>query len=181
MTVSKAIRALDNLKSKIPTDEESETLWLTQTSSFIKLFFGQESKEYKFINNFSFKDSVFRPSEFWKESWKGYDPNPQPKTDYKKTATLYLDDCIETLKIKGLYCNPEQSILKFLFSSKNWYLTSSFIAIIYTAGIMTAKLTITEKSEKQLASSSFIAKSDTIPNKKSNIELKATDTNSINK
>lgn len=177
MTVKKSIKSLESLKLKIPADERTEELWLIQTSSLIESFFGIESKEFKFIDNFNFKNSIVRQTDF---IYKGYSGDTVGlNTDYKVIASQFLDNCIETIKTKGLYIRPSDGIFKILFSSKNWYLTSFFIGIIYAAGILTA--TINKTDRKENSSDGVIITSDSITNKKTNTEPKIANTDSINK
>jgi hypothetical protein len=133
MTVAKAIETLEYLKSTIPTTDQEEKVWLIQSRSFIKSFFGDNSHEYSFINNFSFHDSVKKVSDFW-AGVKSYDPNPdRPKVDHKLSASTFLDNCIQTIKINGLYKDPKKEFLN-KYSDKE--IIGTFIAsLIFVGGL----------------------------------------------
>lgn len=130
MTIKKAIISLNDLKSKIPVSEITETLWLTQATSLISLYFGVDSPEYKYIINFRFNDSIERY-----HTVKYISGNDELKNiiDYKTIASIFIDNCIITIKNNGLTKQDKKSYLN-KYTDKE-IIASFFASLAFVGGI----------------------------------------------
>lgn len=104
MTKKKAIEILTTQKNKIddqnyPNDEN----WVSQTASYIRSFFGENSNEFKLISTFKFYVTHFDPVE--EEINVRYSPKME------NNAKIFIDNCIETLTVKGIYKEPNVNFL----------------------------------------------------------------------
>ena len=108
MTKKHAIEILTTQHNKVTADDHDfhrTDNWCFQTASYIKDFFGEQSKEYNFITRFSFKN--FHNFESEKSNWLTAE-----LTVHKRQAAKFIDDCIETLTHKGLYKAPKTNFLQ---------------------------------------------------------------------
>lgn len=133
--IEKAISVLENQKQKIK-NKKTDSVWQTQTISYIKLYLGEDSPEYKHINTFHYWDERF---------------------NYNKEAIEFLDNCIETVKIKGLYKKSGNFITRMDDNKMRWLIGGlcAFLliigGIIYKQGYKDAKFEILEFSSKPVA------------------------------
>jgi hypothetical protein len=123
-------KAIQNLKSQIekldnPKIYKDEN-WIFQTASYIKDFFGQDSAQYTFISNFNFKIP-----------FNQYDS----KTFASKQLNLkilksrqYLENCIETINVKGLYKHPKTNFLNRISETALWSIITVLLPIIFFSG-----------------------------------------------
>lgn len=104
MNQEKAIELLKSQQQKLESlDEKNYLGWQTQTKSFIKDFFGEQSQEYQDIKDFSFT------------SWYSDLPtNDQIKREIP-TMSATLDSLIETITHKGLYKQSGEEAYKSIY------------------------------------------------------------------
>ena len=114
------IEKLDN--PKIRKDEN----WIFQTASYIKDFFGKESAEYSFISNFNFKVPF---NQYDNKSF----PIEQLNLKILKSRQ-YLENCIETIKVKGLYKHPKPNFISRISETALWAIISISIPGLLTIG-----------------------------------------------
>lgn len=109
---NKAIRALESQKLK-----EKTITWKFQTASYIKEFFGEESPEYSFISQFdvTFSRMPFETEEMMMGKYRGM----------ANEANVFLSNCIETLKVKGVYKVPKKNLLQHFKPYQIWLIVSS--------------------------------------------------------
>ncbi|HMK17831.1 MAG TPA: hypothetical protein VK492_06530 [Chitinophagaceae bacterium] len=99
MEKDKAVQVLNNQKAKLNSiSTDNCTVWQTQTKSYIKSFFGESSPEYHYIDNFQFFYHVG-------DNWRGEMNRNIP------VASLFIDNCIETIDNNGLYKPPKPNWL----------------------------------------------------------------------
>lgn len=136
MKKEKAIQILNGQIDKLnQRGAKVDTPWVNQTSSYIKDFFGKDSDEYKYITSPSFRPvPMFLPDDW-----------TQTEANWRLIAINFLNNCIESIKNKGLYRNPFSFILKMktevilfiitlIFSGLGWLGT-----FIYNKGYEKAK------------------------------------------
>ena len=127
MNNKKAIEILQNQKLKLdnPNILKDET-WVSQTASYIKDFFGENSTEYSFISNFNFKIP-----------FNQYDSKTFPlriMTEKTLKCKKYLENCIETINDKGLYKKPKRNFLNTISDTALWTTISIGIPGLLTIG-----------------------------------------------
>ncbi len=93
MTNKKAINILKKQIDKLKTDNDRTKEWTFQTRTYIENFFGKESKEFLYINKFSFFNM------------------------YHDDVELFLNNCIELIENVGLKKNHKTN---FLFTLPDW-------------------------------------------------------------
>lgn len=122
MTDRKAVEILTIQLDKIgdPKHPNNET-WVIQTASYIADFFGKDSAQYSFITNFTF--AVFGSSGWSDQDWRN------ARDSNKRKAIKFTEDCIETIRVKGLYKPPK---MNFLHRVNDTWLTM-IIALVLTA------------------------------------------------
>lgn len=125
MKIGEAVKILEDLKSKLPIRKQDERVWRTQALSHLKLFFGNDSHEHKFMLGFSFDSSSegYR-SDYWREFVVSKKRN---SNDKQQEAYCFLEACIESLKAKGLYRLPNGNFLSKFSNAQIW-------ASIFTLG-----------------------------------------------
>lgn len=166
MTTEKAIEILIRQRDKVvDKDHYNDETWVFHTASHIKDFFGEDSTEYSFISQFKF--TVIGNSAMSNEQWRSDLDHQQDK------ALKFIDNCIQTIKDKGLYRPPRQNFLQRL---NDTWLTTILVLVLsgigtvtfligqYTAGLENIEL---ERDLKQAKDSLrlFIPPIDHITNK----------------
>jgi hypothetical protein len=127
MNNKKAIQILESQIEKLDNPKiRKDENWIFQTASYIKDFFGKDSAEYTFISNFNFKipfnhyDSKTFPLE-------------QLNLEILKSRQ-YLENCIETINVKGLYKHPKTNILNRISETALWSIITVLAPIIFFSG-----------------------------------------------
>ena len=112
MTKEKAIEILNGqiVKLKKITGNDCN-IWKTQTASYIKLFFDENSPEFSFITKYTF---------YFSDRSGTYDPR-----DQIQPLTTFIEDCIETITNRGLYKPPKKN---FLYTVDNRWLAAIVVA-----------------------------------------------------
>jgi len=134
----------------------NDDTWVFQSASFVKDFFGEDSTEYNWISQFEFRTLV---SSAWSTEQRSAAINDKPRQ-----AKQFLNDCIETLKIKGLY-KPKSNFLQRLDNSTLWTIIAFAIPSILGLGFFFGNLKYdkdkleAEQTIKQLKDSLVIIKS----------------------
>ncbi len=162
MKIKQALIILETQKQKVlnpkyPNNEE----WICETSSFIKDFFGPESDEYSRINKFKWSISILNIT-------------PQNEIDFlhrkkEQDIVMFLDNCKNTLSIKGMYKPNKKNILS---DKSNWELLTILSGIfIFSCGVSywtleTDFFAVLLKNKK----SSFFSTSSTSSKKITNLE-----------
>lgn len=127
MKPEQAIKILEGQIEKYNSiDAKTCYTWKTQTSSYIKSFFGEHSDEYEFINKFMFDYDVYTIVKLPQEN--------------AKALTTFVRNCIETIKNVGLHKPPRPN---FLFHIDNrWLITGicGAVVVIFTAGYVTGNI-----------------------------------------
>lgn len=119
MNKKKAIEILIQQKNKLEKSSfyQDET-WVFHTASYIKDFFGESSTEFTFISQFRF--TVISTN-------KTPEPDILYALDQKKQKALkFLDNCVDTIKNKGLY-KPESKMLTWVKEPANLWKMFAFI------------------------------------------------------
>ncbi|MDD4730203.1 MAG: hypothetical protein PHN55_15810 [Dysgonamonadaceae bacterium] len=127
MNKKNAIKVLENQKSKLIDNKiyKDET-WVFQTASFIKDFFGEDSTEYSFISQFNFYVKV--PNGTSPEETRFLLDNKKNK------AEKFIDDCIETIKTKGLIKRTKINFLNRLTNGAIVSIMTPIALAIFGAG-----------------------------------------------
>lgn len=134
MTKRKAIQILNKQKDKL-LDESiyKDENWVFQTASYVKDFLGEDSPEYNLISRFHF--GILTNGSLSNEEIHN-------ELDSKKQkAEVFIDNCIETIKNKGLY---KSSIITTTYiAAKSAIIKQIVIGIIITivGGLILYKLT----------------------------------------
>jgi len=134
MTIKKATEILLNQKKKLATENLRQDTWLTQTSSFIKDFFGDTSNEYNFIKDFKFYSKTFDSMS------AEYDTNAHINRN-SKAASQFIDNCIDTLNHKGLYKAPKPNFLQRFSDNALWTSISIILPAIWGFGFLIGQYT----------------------------------------
>lgn len=128
MKVRKAITILEKQKSKIEdTNHYNDDNWVFQTAAYIKDFFGEKSPQFSFIKQFHF----YVMSASW-ESEKGINQRLSEKPD---DAKKFLDNCIETLQLKGIYKEPGKNFLYRISDTALWAIIGLAIPGFISIGV----------------------------------------------
>jgi hypothetical protein len=138
MKLSKAVEILLEQREKLDTENLRQDTWKTQTASYIKFFFGEKSNEYIFIEEFEFYSKTL-------DSFSAqYDTNYYIKAN-KKAASNFIDNCVDTLKHKGLYKAPKQNFITQLSETAIWTIVGVGVTGLLSAGFFFGNLS----SDKQ--------------------------------
>lgn len=93
----KAINILRDQKDKLADiNYTPNQVWITETQSYVKDFFGENSREFKFIDEFRFT-YIDIPHNIFLAN--------------KEKAKEYLSNCIDRIKHYGLYKPPKQNFI----------------------------------------------------------------------
>lgn len=123
MTKREAIRLLTEQKQIFESHKYSDRdIWRLKTGSLIEHFLGLESNEYYSFSKFDFG--------VWHLSSEDIDFKAEFKRKHELMVGL-LDNCIDKLKIVGLYKKPQRNILS---NYDNWKLITIAV-IIFVAGL----------------------------------------------
>lgn len=178
---TRAINIITYQKDKIGDKYSSmHEVWLVHTTSLIKEFLGEKSDEYIYLNKFTFEPKyahTMTESEILKE-----------QTEMIITLKLFLDNCISTIRIKGLTSQKGNFISRM---SEGWaifwvgFLTVSVSSFAYWRGVIDTQNKIDIEKinfKKQLDSLSRIPKPLIIDtNKTTNNNAKKSISNMKNK
>lgn len=116
---NQAIKILTEQIDKLNTISTfNNGVWRFQTISYIELFFSKESAEYRYINqtDFAVETAYSTPGDI-----------AQLVSRHKESAKHFLINCIDTLRIKGIY-KPEK--INFLYRIKGATLLTVIIFTI---------------------------------------------------
>lgn len=124
MTDKKAIEILTIQLNKIsdPKHPNNEA-WVIQTASYLADFFGKDSVEYSFITKFTF--TVIGSSAWSDQDWRN------TRDSIKRKAIKFIENCIETIRVKGLYKPPK---INFLHRLSDTWLTMIIVLVLTTVG-----------------------------------------------
>ena len=162
MTIKKATEILLNQKKKLTTENLRQDTWLTQTSSFIKDFFGDTSNEYIFIKDFKFYSKTFDSMS------AEYDTNAHINRNSRE-ASQFIGNCIDTLNHKGLYKAPKQNFLTRLSETALWTTLSVGVTGLISIGLFFGNMSSDKQNielrqeNKLLKGSLSIFRTSTIP------------------
>jgi hypothetical protein len=127
MNKRQAIKILEKQRDKLEDKSVyKDDIWVYQSASYIKDFFGEESPEFHFLKRFTF--SAIGTSCTTDVEWRNELANKKQK------AYQFINSCIETLEHKSLYEKPK---LNFLQRWDNATLSSILIpiaSVLFMAG-----------------------------------------------
>jgi hypothetical protein len=107
MNKRSAIKILEIQKKKLEdVNLYKDETWVFQTASYIKDFFGESSAEYNFISQFTFGVVVLNTT-----------PPDEVRILFKnkeEKVSKFLDNCIETIRIKGILKTEKLNFLNKL-------------------------------------------------------------------
>jgi hypothetical protein len=133
MKLSKAVEILLGQKAKLKTENLRQDTWKTQTASYIEGFFGEKSNEYTFIERFEFYSKTFDSMS------ASYDTDYHIKQN-TRTASDFIDNCVDTLKTKGLYRAPKQNFIAQLSETAIWAIVGLGIPGLLSVGFFFGNL-----------------------------------------
>lgn len=122
------------IEKKAPKDET----WTSQTASYIKEFFGEESVEYIFIKNFNF--SVIGHTGMSDEIWR------RELAEKERKVLQFITNCIETIECKGIYKPPRVNFLQGVSSNALWTIFSISVPGLLTVGYLFGQFTTDTKN-----------------------------------
>jgi hypothetical protein len=127
MTTKQAIEILKRQRDKLDDKNlPNDDTWVFQTASFVKDFFGEDSTEYNWISQFEFRTLV---SSYWSDEQRRAAINDKPRQ-----AKQFLNDCIDTIKIKGPYKPPKTNFLNAISDTALWTLIPLIGTILFSSG-----------------------------------------------
>jgi hypothetical protein len=139
MKLEEAIKCLTEQKNNIPTDKLFYKNWLNETSSYIKLFFGENSDQYKRIKQFTFR---VQPEKHYYKFFDKEIPNPNyDPSDTPEVAKDFLDSCINSLNnTKSIYQVKKVSFFASLSETAIWTIIGITIPSLISIGLFFGNL-----------------------------------------
>lgn len=123
MKTKQAIQLLTLQKNKLPNENVRTHTWLTQTTSIIKDAFGKDSEEYIHINDFEFYSITMDSMS------ATYNTNAVINTRKVAVAT-FIDNCIETIEVKGVHKEKGGNFLNNLSDTALWTIIGTIIPLL---------------------------------------------------
>ena len=114
MTPKKATEILQGQFDKLNT-RKPDTMWQTQTSSYVKTFFGEDSPEYSHISTHNYWDDRY---------------------DYTRRGKEFINNCIETIQNRGLYKKPGNFITRIDDKKLQWLIGGTCTILLILATII---------------------------------------------
>lgn len=111
MKPTKATEILTRQRDKVLSrDHQNDYIWITQTTSYIKEIFGEDSEQHSFIQEFSFNTKLRRPTY-------SEDQIRSEADRLKASAVRFLNTCIEVIEDTGVRKPLNQNFLSGLSDS----------------------------------------------------------------
>lgn len=126
MDKKKAIEILQGQLQKLK-ETNSIDVWKNQTASFAKDIFGEESHEYEWITKFNVG---------W---YYSREARPQAVREAKARASEFLENCIETIRLKGVYKKPKQNFLQTMGNATLVPVILFAVGAVFSGGMLYGK------------------------------------------
>jgi hypothetical protein len=157
MNKKKATLILKNQIDKLESKENLNHRWTIETRTYLSTFFGQESEQYKHLDNFHWQPGVADDPE-----------------RFKPHIVSFINDCISTINNIGLKKDPVDNWFSKL---PNWAINLGLPAlcfISFSVGILFTNNNNSElrKENSELKEQLLLISSDTITNKHKNLSDK---------
>lgn len=132
MKPAKAIKAITQQRDKlINKDILSNELWISQTRSYITEIFGEDSEEIKRFKSF----------RSYPPGLQLIDRNITVRIDKALgELDLFLSDCIESIKIKGVHRKKTGNFLSRLSDTIVTFILTIIGTICFGAGVLVGKI-----------------------------------------
>lgn len=139
MTKNKAIQILIGQREKLSDTKFNADVWLSQTKGYAKQFFGENSEQFKFLNDFSF--NVFVRTITADKSLK--ENMLQAK---KGSAKQFIDDCIEYLQYNDLHKPPKTNFIHNLSDTALWTIITISLSTVFGGGVLVGQYSTDTKN-----------------------------------
>jgi len=124
-------KQIDKLQDKT---ELFKDYWYTQTKSYIRDMLGDDSVEYQYFFKYFVRINGYYPDYQNDENRKKY------LNDQVNAISQFLNNCIETIQLKGLYKPPKYNFLQRYNDAQLLAGLFTIAIIVFWIGVAAAKI-----------------------------------------